>query len=251
MQLDGFASATDTACYSSQNFLSQSSLRDIQSTRSELLSQLEQLGFVSRSYHASAIIGKGALDALDAHASDVNLQKSLILAGLWPSVVRIALPPAKFDQAASGTVLRETVPKEVKYFDNDGRIFVHPSSVLFNPRSSYTSSYLAVFKKSASGEGSKRYLRDGTEAPLYALLLFGGQLQIHHMIGGISIGRAGGAQQGEVDVRLRSNARIGVLCGQLRRLLDAVSALCLLCGRFSRCSRFSFTDHGSSFRKPS
>ena len=205
-----------------QNFLSASSLRDIQSTRSDLLSQLEQLGFVASSYNAGAFF-RGEQMPLDAHAQDVNLQRALILAGLWPSVVRVALPSAKYDQSSSGTIQREAEAKSLKYFDASGRLFLHPTSVLFS--ASALTGHLAVFKKGASGDGptAKTYMRDATEVPLYALLLFGGRLQIHHMIGGISVGSNSVGSSDAQDIKLRANARIGVLCGQLRRLLDAVS----------------------------
>ncbi len=66
------------------------------------------------------------------------------------------------------------------------------------------------------------YLRDATEVPLFGLLLFGGRLKINHLAGGIGVG-SNQAKPGEENwVRLRANARIGVLCAQLRRLLDAV-----------------------------
>ncbi len=45
------------------------------------------------------------------------------MAGLWPAVVRIDLPSAKFDQSSSGTVQREAEARQVKYFDRNGRVF--------------------------------------------------------------------------------------------------------------------------------
>lgn len=213
-----------------------STLRDVQSTRLDLLSNLQELGFVSNSYDPlRALVGTddskptpGADAHLDAHSSNINMLKALILAGLWPSVVRIALPSAKYDQGSSGTIQRDAEARTVKYFDQAlGRVFLHPSSTLF-ASASYSSSYLAIFQKSASGEGanSKVYMRDATEVPLYSLLLFGGKLKINHMAGGISVGspREGDAD-GDGWVRMRANARIGVLCAQLRRLLDAVSGV--------------------------
>ncbi|CEH17449.1 atp-dependent rna helicase a [Ceraceosorus bombacis] len=230
------ASNAEMRDFCEQNFISPSSLRDIQSVRMDLLSQLQQLGFVPRTYDARAYLrDDGSLHALDQHASNHSLLSSLILAALYPSVIRVSLPSAKFDQGSSGAIQRAAEAKALKYFDATGRVFLHPSSILFS--SNHIQGHLVCFKKSASGEGqsSKTYLRDATDVPLFALLLFGGKLTIHHLAGGISIGSHALKQEGAAngsdssarptqEIRLRANARIGVLCGQLRRLLDAVMA---------------------------
>ena len=52
--------------------------------------------------------------------------------------------------------------KEVKMFDQAGRVFIHPSSVLFS-ESGFRSGYLAYFAKA---ETSKVFLRDATEVSL-------------------------------------------------------------------------------------
>ena len=104
-------------------------------------------------------------------------------------------------------------------FDQAGRVFIHPSSILFS-ESGFKSGYLAYFGKA---ETSKVFLRDATEVgllstplaaanwqvPLYGLLLFGGSITINHWAGGIMLGKDG-------HVRMRAATRIGVLCSQLR-----------------------------------
>lgn len=47
------------------------------------------------------------------------------------------------------------------------------------------------------------------KVPLYGLLLLGGNITINHWAGGIMLGTDG-------HVKIRANARIGVLCSQLR-----------------------------------
>lgn len=203
-----------------KNFISPSSLRDIQTNRLDLLSHLQEMGFVPNTYSP---FGLHDDEVYDKNASHTGVLRSIILAGLWPAVVRIDTPSAKFDQSSSGTVQRDPEARQVKYFDRNGRVFLHPSSTLFHCKG-FDSSYLTTFSKSSSGTGdSKVFLRDATEVPLFGLLLFGGKLKINHFAGGISIGsNQPHLQGGENWVRLRANARIGVLCAQLRRLLDAV-----------------------------
>ncbi len=90
-------------------------------------------------------------------------------------------------------------------YDQSGRVFIHPSSILFS-ESGFKSGFLAYFSKA---ETSKVFLRDATEIPLFGLLLFGGAITINHWVGGIMIGSDG-------HVKLRAGTRIGVLCSQLR-----------------------------------
>ncbi|PWZ01162.1 P-loop containing nucleoside triphosphate hydrolase protein [Testicularia cyperi] len=214
------------------NFLSQATLREIQTTRLDLLSHLQEMGFVPRQYSPFGAYTDAVLDANSEHE---GLLRSLILSGLWPSVIRIDLPSAKFDQSSSGTVQRQSEARQLKYFDpNIGRVFLHPSSTLFSANG-FDSSYLVNFAKTSSGSGdAKVYLRDATEVPLFGLLLFGGKIKINHFAGGITSSSSSSAAQPtdqssrtpghgtDLHVRLRANARIGVLSAQLRRLLDAV-----------------------------
>lgn len=190
--------------------------------RTDLLSHLSELGFIPTSYRGTLKSNSLNSTALDLHSSNGPLLRSLIFAALYPSIVKISLPSAKYDASSSGAIQRSAEAKQVKYFEispSGGRVFLHPSSTLFSTNN-YNGSHLAVFKKSASGEGpnSKVYMRDATESPLYSMLLFGGKLEIDRMIGGITIKTSDG------QIKLRANARIAVLCNSLRRLLDAVMA---------------------------
>jgi len=145
------------------------------------------------------------------NSENTNLVKAIVFGGLWPRIARVALPKATFDQVASGTVQRERVAKQFKMFVQDqGRVFLHPSSVLFGV-ASYKSPFLTYFSMSTT---SKTFLRDATEIPIYALLLFASRFSINHIRGGITLGKNGWIQ-------LRAWARIGVLVTQLRHLLDA------------------------------
>jgi len=60
------------------------------------------------------------------------------------------------------------------------------------------------------------FLRDVTEVPLHALLLFGGPIAVDHVRGGLTVG---GRTEG--TLRLHAWPRIAILVQQLRRLLDA------------------------------
>lgn len=183
------------------NFISPSTVRDLTSLRGDFLSALSSLGFIER--------GSAALAAASVNTSP-NLLKAILVGGLYPRVARIALPVAQFERISHGTLQKEHEAKEVKFFDNAGRVFLHPSSILFS-ESGWKKGYLAYFAKA---ETSKVFLRDATDVPLFALLLFGGNITVNHYAGGLMLGKDG-------MVKLRASTRIGVLCAQLRRLLDA------------------------------
>ncbi|WVQ69774.1 uncharacterized protein L199_007994 [Kwoniella botswanensis] len=185
-----------------QNFISSTTLRDITSLRSDFLSALSSIGFISS---LNKEIAK-----FSVNSKFDNLVKGVIVGGLYPRIARIAMPKAQFERVQQGSIQKDHEAKEVKMFDQSGRVFIHPTSVLFN-ESGFKSGYLAYFGKA---ETSKVFLRDATEVPLYGLLLFGGSITINHWAGGIMIGKDG-------FVKLKAGTRIGVLCSQLRRLLDA------------------------------
>ncbi|OCF55941.1 ATP-dependent RNA helicase A [Kwoniella mangroviensis CBS 10435] len=185
-----------------QNFISPTTLRDITSLRNDFLSALSSIGFISSSNKEIA--------KFSVNSKFDNLVKGVIVGGLYPRIARIAMPKAQFERVQQGAIQKDHEAKEVKMFDQSGRVFIHPTSVLFN-ESGFKSGYLAYFGKA---ETSKVFLRDATEVPLYGLLLFGGNITINHWAGGIMIGKDG-------FVKLKAVTRIGVLCSQLRRLLDA------------------------------
>lgn len=69
----------------------------------------------------------------------------------------------------------ENDPKDVKFFTRDGqRAFIHPGSVCFKV-GKFDSGWLAV---SQLGITSKLFTREASMVPMYAVLLFGGELQV-------------------------------------------------------------------------
>lgn len=194
-------------------------------TRTTILRSLEELGIVDREY-VQTWRAEGAqwpkangTHMLDAQSTNTNLLRALLVASLWPSVVRVDQPAAKYNASSSGAVRKEAVAREVHYIDeHDGRVFLHPSSMLFHA-TQFKSNYVAVCRKSANDTTHRTYLRDATEAPLYGLLLFGGALYVDHEHGGLTIATSGHAGP-DAWIKMKASARIGILCRQLRQLLS-------------------------------
>ncbi|OSD00833.1 P-loop containing nucleoside triphosphate hydrolase protein [Trametes coccinea BRFM310] len=235
------ASHSAIRAFCEQHFISPSTIRDITSLRLDFLSSLAQLGFVPPA-------SKPSSPALNAHAANTNLVKAVILGGLWPRVARVHLPKSaiKFDRVQAGTVQRENTAKEFRMYDirsgggsgsqaagqgpvgggpgpgrggggGGERVFLHPASVLFGA-TAWRSPFLTYFQKQMT---SKVFLRDATEVPIYALLLFGGPVSVNHIGGGLTVGTR------DCFVKLKAWPRIGVLVNHLRRLLDAQLLRCI------------------------
>lgn len=177
-----------------ENFISFVGLREVQSLRSDYISALRSAGFSVED--ANQGIRKG-------QAVDDNLLKAIIYAGTGKAV-RIRLPEVKYEATIGGTTQLDHEAKEVRFFDTDGRVFMHPSSILFS-ETKLKNGYLTYFNKSVT---SKPFLRDATELPLYALLLFGKEPKADPLKGGITLD--------DGKIRLKAPPRTAVLVNELR-----------------------------------
>lgn len=123
--------------------------------RTEFLSNLIDISLIPLSSTATT-------KSLNQNSHQLNLIKGVLVGGLWPRVATVKLPKGaiKFDKVMAGTVQRENVAKEFKIFDlKDGRVFLHPGSVLFG-NASWKTNLVVYFNKHQT---SKIFLRDATE----------------------------------------------------------------------------------------
>ncbi|ORX44750.1 P-loop containing nucleoside triphosphate hydrolase protein [Hesseltinella vesiculosa] len=182
------------------NYVSFATMTEIQALKRQYADALQDIGFYNRSN----------ADHYNANVDQINLLKAIVFSGLNPHLARIKTPETKYDKIISGTVERKKEAREFKYYTkDDGRVFLHPSSILFN-HNQYDAAYLTYFSRMAT---SKTFLRDGTEVPNYGLLFFGGQVQVDHRGRGLVIGEDG-------YVKFRAWSRVGVLVNQLKRLFS-------------------------------
>ena len=94
--------------------------------------------------------------------------------------------------------------KEIRYFCRTvGRVFLHPTSVNFSA-GKFESPWLLWTERV---ETSKIFLRQSSMISPYAILLFGGQLQVEHEAGLISL---------DGTWSFKAPARIGILIRELR-----------------------------------
>ena len=141
----------------SEKFLSAQTLRDISSTRSQLLSSLTDASIVPLDYVRSA----EAFKVLNRDSNNIALLRALLAGALNPQIARIETPDKKYFASMAGAVELDPEAKTIKYFNQEnGRVFVHPSSVLFDAQTfSGSASYVSYFTKMAT---SKTFVRDLT-----------------------------------------------------------------------------------------
>ncbi|KAE8447273.1 hypothetical protein EG329_010967 [Mollisiaceae sp. DMI_Dod_QoI] len=190
----------------SENFLSYQTLNDISSNRAQYLTSLRELSFIPSSPSALAVLNK--------NNSNTSLLRSLIAGAFNPQLARIDFPDKKFAPSVSGAVELDPEAKTIKYFNQEnGRVFVHPSSTVFDAQGFPGNSvFMSYFNKMAT---SKVFIRDLTPFNAYTALLLSGPITLDTLGRGLVV---------DGWLRLRGWARIGVLVSRLRGMLDDVLA---------------------------
>lgn len=193
----------DVQAWCSTQFLSQQTLRDIDSTRRQLLDSIIESGLLPATYGANS-------DDHNRQRGNNMLLRALVAGALNPQIARIQMPDKKYIASMSGAKELDPEAKTIKFFNEDnGRVFVHPSSVLFDAQAfSGNANFVSYFAKM---ETSKTFVRDLTPLNAYTLLLFGGPIEVDTSGQGVLV---------DGWLRLKGWARIGVLASRLRALLD-------------------------------
>jgi len=160
------------------------------SVRSQLVVALRGLGFDARTGD-------------DHCAGEWRALRAAVSAAFYPQLARVQRPPPEFAEGFSGAVEKQAEARRLRYFVNvsvagdlsrqqseggkggrqDMRGFLHPASVLFK-ETSYSCPFVVFSSKQlqqTQGDYSTRLnLSDASEASIFALLLFGGRLEVDH-----------------------------------------------------------------------
>lgn len=217
-----------------ENFLSFQTLSDISNTKSQFYTALSEIG-IATPWKADASSSAAQRDPL--------LIRALIASAFAPQIARIQYPDKKYASSMSGAVELDPEARLIKYFNQEnGRVFVHPSSTLFGSQGfSGSAAYMSYFSIIST---SKIFIRDltrklpspasyfelfrwtthasGWHADLnrpafnaYTLLMFSGAIELDTLGRGLLV---------DGWIRLRGWARIGVLVARLRGMVDDVIA---------------------------
>ncbi|KAF2665232.1 P-loop containing nucleoside triphosphate hydrolase protein [Microthyrium microscopicum] len=203
----------DLRAWCGENFLNPQTLRDVESNRAQFVSALQDMGFLPWKYSQSSANN----NEFNAQNTNTPLIRALIAASLHPNIASISFPATKFAASHTGALALDPEARTIKYFAADSsRVFIHPSSTTFEAKGwSSDSKFLAFWERFASGEGdrSKPYARGVTPVNVLSVLLFGGPLAVDTLGRGVVV-------DGWINVR--GWARIFVLVGRMRKLLDGV-----------------------------
>lgn len=144
-----------------QNFLSTQTLNDITSNRRQYLSSLQETGFIPLRYSSYSNSATHEAASLNRHNANDALIRALVAGAFNPQIARIDFPDKKFAASVSGAVELDPEARTIKYFNQDnGRVFVHPSSTLFDAQGFPSgAAFMSYFNKMAT---SKVFIRDMT-----------------------------------------------------------------------------------------
>ncbi|CAK7211438.1 Putative ATP-dependent RNA helicase ucp12 [Sporothrix bragantina] len=195
--------ARPVKAFCDDNFLAVQTLIDIASTRTQLYAALAEMGIHPESSSSTSTSGTNHL-----------LLRALTAAAFTPQIARIQLPDQKFAASVSGTVAIDPEARTIRYFSRDhGRVFVHPSSTLFDSQGfGGRAAFLSYFSLIST---SKVFVRDLTPFNAYTLLMFSGDIELDTLGRGLVV---------DGWLRLRGWARIGVLVSRLRGMVDRLIA---------------------------
>ncbi|KAF7585860.1 hypothetical protein BBP40_009961 [Aspergillus hancockii] len=198
-----------TQSWCSANFLSHQTFRDISSNKAQFLTSLKDAGLLPVDYASSPVDPRW-----NRNAGNRSLLRALVAGAFQPQIAQISFPDKKFMSSVTGTVEVDPDARTIKYFNQEnGRVFIHPSSLLFSAQSyPGSAAYLSYFTKMAT---SKVFVRDLTPFNAYSLLLFCGSIDLDTTGRGLIV---------DGWLRLRGWARIGVLVSRLRMMVDEIIA---------------------------
>eukprot|EP00050_Salpingoeca_kvevrii_P019100 m.82484 g.82484 ORF g.82484 m.82484 type:complete len:1527 (+) comp8262_c0_seq2:687-5267(+) len=189
------------------NFLSFLTLSQISELRWQYYDVLVDMGFAQRMHESQLVIGG---DQLNSNSQNPKILKAALCAGLYPNVVRIQHPETTYIQMEHGAIADETKSAGIKFFPREpGRVFLHPSSILFS-EGKYEDLHLLYHEKVQT---SKVFIRECTMVAPYPLLLFGGDVAVDHERQLVTVDKW---------LSFEAPARVAVLVNELRDALEEV-----------------------------
>jgi len=187
---------SEERAFCEENFLSINTLYSILSLKKQYYQNLKDIGFIN--------------DSVNEHSNEYPIIKAALVAGMYPNILKVKHPETNYIETLQGNVARDFEAKNIKlYSKNDGRLFIHPSSVNFSVNK-FEDGFLLYFNKVQT---TKAYVRDTTMVSAYPIFLFGGD---------ISTDLEGNIASVDKCFHVKAFPRISVLMNGLRKLLDRV-----------------------------
>ncbi|XP_063953335.1 ATP-dependent RNA helicase dhx29-like [Lytechinus pictus] len=207
--------------YCHVNFLSRTALLNMENVKRDLMQLVKSIGFIpsttnqntpnsSLSAKQKSLSSKmevldisktesssGYKDVFPLTTSNTALLKAVLTAGLYPNVAKTTYEPPAHGMKDDEIICRADTTK--------GPVTVHPSSV---NRQLGTNGWMLFSERVKL---SKVYIRESSLITPYPLLLFGGEIAVHHREGFISI---------DDWIKFQASAKTAVIFKELRLLLN-------------------------------
>lgn len=161
--------------YANENFLSRTTLFQMEDLRRHFAGLLEEVGFLPKGFKL-ACAGHHSPTSSDSVPENLALLRALLCAGLYPNVI---ISPRSL-VTGSG---QETAGDMAFKSQSKGDVFLHPCTVSFSA-SKLSSRYFCFYEIVRT---SKLFVRDLTPVNPLALLLFGGAIEGYPREGVITI----------------------------------------------------------------
>eukprot|EP00057_Strongylocentrotus_purpuratus_P033896 XP_793172.4 PREDICTED: ATP-dependent RNA helicase DHX29 [Strongylocentrotus purpuratus] len=199
------------------NFLNRTALLNMENVKRDLMQLVRSIGFIPSPTNNKAASAKqpslstkmevleiskteslyGYKDAFPLTASNTALLKSVLTAGMYPNVAKTTYDPPAHGMKDDEIVCRADTTK--------GPVTVHPSSV---NRNLGTDGWMLFSERVKL---SRVYIRESSLITPYPLLLFGGEIAVHHRERLISV---------DDWIQFQASAKTAVIFKELRLLLN-------------------------------
>lgn len=243
--VESYLNAQDKKRFLKDHCLAFTKLKEILSTRLQLVLVLQDAGFIPFEYKRRGSFG-------DSNNNNNKLVRTIVASAMYPQISRAQHPDPKFIASHSGAVEVDPDAKHTRFWirnpafggsseDNAQqqqqqqlpalRAFIHPNSVFFSSLDSSSSSAANKIKTdfvayAASHHSTKLYLTGITPVSVLAVLLFGGKISYDLSLilsssssgGGSTFKSPGLVLDGWLPIR--TWCKNGVLIKVLRLLLD-------------------------------
>jgi HrpA-like RNA helicase len=160
------------------SFLSRLTLQQMEDLRKQFASLLTEIGFLPKGFRLH-----DTNSPENINVSNVGLIKAVLCAGLYPNIIVGPRSLASKNQPAVPPRDAKKVGECAFQSHSKGEVYLHPSTISFTEKS-LDSRYCCYHEMVKT---SKTYVRDCTTVSPFALLLFGGALEVYQREGICSV----------------------------------------------------------------
>lgn len=172
-----------TQTFLRESFLSRMTLFQMEDLRKQFANLLVEIGFLPKTFRLQKTRRGGgggptpSPPSASPNADNVALIKAVLCAGLYPNII-VAPRPLVNGSSDNNKTAGECAFRGIK-----GEVYLHPCTISFSEKrlESRYCCYHEIVKT------SKTYVRDCTTVNEFALLLFGGSLQVYHTHGVVTV----------------------------------------------------------------